>query len=135
MVVIFFCDEIVEARLRLEERGIQRYLGSIVRMQVKLTISLERIPRSERISRRKGESAETRGKQRYGGSLAAPYEKVAPALVNRAKINRAKIGRENFDGTAFFRYPTQSGAPWIITCGKLTSAPDTVKVPQMKSRR
>ncbi len=102
---------------------------------MKLTISLERIPRSERISRRKGESAETRGKQRYGGSLAAPYEKVAPALVNRAKINRAKIGRENFDGTAFFRYPTQSGAPWIITCGKLTSAPDTVKVPQMKSRR
>src|SRR5258708_32990399 len=98
-------------------------------MQLKLTIYLERIPRSERVSRRKGEAAEPRGKQRYGGSLAAPHEKVAPALVNRAKINRAKIGRENFDGTPFLRNPTQRGAPWIITCGKLSSALATVKDP------
>jgi hypothetical protein len=86
LVVIFLCDEIVKARLRLEERGLQRYLGSIVRMQVKLTICLERVARSERISRRKGESTQTCRNQRCGGSLAAPNEKVAPALVNRDRI-------------------------------------------------
>jgi len=86
LVVIFLCDEIVEARLRLEERGIQRYLGSIMRMQVKLTVCLQRAARSERMSRRKGESAQTCRNQRSGGSLAAPNEKVAPALVNRDRI-------------------------------------------------
>ena len=39
LVRIFFRDEIVEPCLRLEQRGIERRLGSIVRMQVKLGIS------------------------------------------------------------------------------------------------
>jgi hypothetical protein len=84
---MFFSDKSVETRLRLEQRGIERSLGPIVRMQMKIDIALRR----ERVSRiedgRKSETAQARGNQRRRGSLAASDEKVAPALIYWIKID------------------------------------------------
>jgi hypothetical protein len=55
--VIFFGYELVEAGLRLEQRGIQRYLGSIARMQVELATVLKGFAGSYGISRRGDEAA------------------------------------------------------------------------------
>ncbi len=75
LVRVFFRDELVEPRLRLEQRGIERRLGSIVRMQVKLGIGWC----LESVRGRKRQTAQARGQQRRRGSLAAADQKVAPA--------------------------------------------------------
>src|SRR5438552_15194971 len=76
LVGIFFCDENIKARFRLEQGGFERQLGSIVRMQMELgdgwCLEIESIRGSE------AETAQARGKQPRRSSLAAPHEKVAP---------------------------------------------------------
>jgi len=73
---MFFRDENIKARFRLEQSGFERQLGSIVRMQMELRdgwcLEIESIRGSE------AETAQARGKQPRGGSLAAANEKVAP---------------------------------------------------------
>jgi hypothetical protein len=55
--MIFLGDEVVQARPRLEERSIERALGSIVRKQMELTAGWSRGERVENGDGREGETA------------------------------------------------------------------------------
>jgi hypothetical protein len=53
LVVVLFSDEIVEARRRLEERGIERRLRAIARKQVKFGMRRARALSAELAGKRK----------------------------------------------------------------------------------
>ena len=73
--MILLVDEIVRARLRLEEQSIERPLGPIVRMQMELTVG-NRGLRVESRKSRKGETAKSGGNESSRGALAKADEKV-----------------------------------------------------------
>jgi hypothetical protein len=105
--MVFFGDKIVEAGLRLEEQGIQRPLGSIVRTQMEFGVRRDRGGRIKVIDRREGETAKARRNQGRRGSLAAADEKVAAAGVQWAEISRVTR----------LPCPTQSYAPRYLRVG------------------
>ena len=83
LVVIFLGDEVVQARLRLEQRGLDRQLGAIVRTQMEFATGEDAFGESGSVGERKSQTAQTRRNERRGGSLAAPDQKVAAAGVRR----------------------------------------------------
>src|SRR5713101_189267 len=107
LVRIFFGDEIVEPRLCLEQRGIERRLGSIVRMQVKLALCCKRAWRIKS----KGKIAQACRKQRRRGSLAAADEKVAATGIGRMKTGGIKIDGVKINRMTRLPCPTQTDAP------------------------
>ena len=104
LVGVFLVDEIVESGLRFEERGIERRLSPVVRMQVVLALGRKRVSGIERIEGREGETAQSCWKQRQRGSLAAPDEKVSAARVSWIRTCREKIDR-----MPCLPWPTQNG--------------------------
>jgi hypothetical protein len=104
--MVFFGDEIIQAGLRLEQYGIQRPLGSIVRMQMEVAVGWDCDGRIARIDERKGETAKASRNYRRRSALAAADEEVTAARVYWMKIGRMTR----------LPCPTQSGAPRIFTC-------------------
>ena len=118
MVLIFFSDERVESRLGLEKRGIQRSLGPIVRVQMKIDIALrrERVLRMERVTRRKSETSQRHWNQRRRSSLAASDEKVATPAIRRIRIDWEGTSRERLERVP--RLPrTPQNVPRILKSG------------------
>jgi hypothetical protein len=93
LVMIFFRDEIVEARRDFEQRGVQRPLHPIVRMHTEFCIRWA--AREERCNR---QTVEVRWKQGCAGSLAAPDKKFTTLPVDQ--VNR-------------LLWPAQGNAPWL----------------------
>ena len=55
--MIFFRDEIVEPRLGLEQRGVKRGLGAVVRMQMELRVHQRCVLRAEPREQRESQAA------------------------------------------------------------------------------
>ena len=75
LVVMFFEDEIVETRRGLEERGVERCLRAIARMQVKFGICCGCASGKGSVKKRKPAQEGCRN------SLAGPDEKVTSSKV------------------------------------------------------
>ena len=101
LVMVFFDDEIVQARLRLEEQGVERPLRSIVRTQLEVAVRWNGWGEIERINGRESETAKIRRNHRGRGALAAAEEKVTAAWVYWMEIGRMTR----------LPCPTQSDAP------------------------
>jgi hypothetical protein len=86
LILIFFGYESVETRLRLDQRDIERCLGPIARMKMKVdTARRESASSSE--DGRKSKTTQTRWNQRRRSPLAASQEKVSAAAVCRIQID------------------------------------------------
>ena len=85
---VFFRDEIVRARLDLEQRGLDRQFGSIVGMQVIFAAGRSRLGRVERKTWRECEAPQACGRQRCRNSLAAANEEVTPITASEKRIRQ-----------------------------------------------
>jgi hypothetical protein len=103
LVDVPLADEFVGTRVRLEENGVDRPLGSIVRMEMKLALCSECIRRDGGLGKWKTTAPQFGWKQSRGSTLAALFEKLASAKTDRVTrflwTTQSRISRERTCGT------------------------------------
>jgi hypothetical protein len=86
--MVLFGDEIVQARLRLEQHGIKRRLSAIARVEIKLFGGRTCGGGVEIELERKDNTAQAGRNERSGSTLTASHQKVAATGVFDGRMER-----------------------------------------------
>ena len=80
LIRVFFCNELIETGLGLEQRGLERQVGAIARMQVEFGSGRVRVLEIE-VKTAENRSVQATRNQRGGGCLAAADEEFASVTI------------------------------------------------------